>query len=108
MHRPHPRATALPSHTLAFRDRAGLLLSFYMGLSIATLCLSILTANTFAIGGSLCGAIAGATHRFPGCRAGADLSMCVQRLYALSAVAATLCGIVALVSTLISFGLSAS
>lgn len=83
-------------------------MSVYLGFSAATLGLSVLTANTFAIGGSLCGALAGATHRFPSCRAGGDLAMCVHRVYALSAVAASLCGIVALVSTLISFGLSAS
>lgn len=55
----------------------------------------------------MCAVVGACTHRFPRCRGGANLAQLVARMHTLSIVAASLCGVVALLSTLLAFGLSA-
>lgn len=85
-----------------------MLASVWLGCSVASLLLSLLSANTFAIAGSACALMGAGTLRFLRCRGGADLAASITRMHTCAAVSAFLCGIVALLSGLVAFGLSAS
>jgi hypothetical protein len=100
----------LPPSAAEEWDRAAVLMSVWLGCASATLLLSLLTANTFAIAGAACAVVGACTHRFPSCRPGGpgNLAASVNRIHTLSIVAASLCGVVAALATLIAFGLSAT
>ena len=81
------------------------------GCAAATLALTTLTGNVLGMIGSLCATLAAATHRCKCCRpamVGDDLGALVQRVFSLAVAAATLCGIVATLTLLIAFDLSAA
>lgn len=62
----------------------------------------------FGVSGATCALIGASTHRFARCRATGDFAAWVNRVHTLALVAASLSGIVALLSTLVAFGLSAA
>lgn len=85
-----------------------MVMSVWLGCAAATLLLSMISGNFFGTMGSTCALVGACTHRFPACRGGADLAACITRCHTLAVVAASLCGIIAALSTLIAFGLSAA
>ncbi|KAL4457413.1 hypothetical protein ABPG75_012278 [Micractinium tetrahymenae] len=106
-----PYLDNLPPSAEAEWDAAAVLMSVWLGCSVATLALATLTFNVLGMIGGLCATLGAATHRFPWCRPAAfagDLGALVGRVFGLAIAAASLSSIVALLSMLISFGLSAT
>ncbi|KAL4441023.1 hypothetical protein ABPG77_010454 [Micractinium sp. CCAP 211/92] len=106
-----PYLDNLPPSAEADWDAAVVLMSIWLGCSVATLALATLTFNVLGMIGALCATLGAATHRFPWCRPAAfvgDLGALVGRVFGLAIAAASLSSIVALLSVLISFGLSAT
>ncbi|PSC69010.1 UTP-glucose-1-phosphate uridylyltransferase [Micractinium conductrix] len=106
-----PYLEELPPSAAEEWERAAVLMSLWLGCAAATLALTTLTGNVLGMIGSLCATLAAATHRCKCCRpamVGDDLGALVQRVFSLAVAAATLCGIVATLTLLIAFGLSAA
>ena len=90
-------------------DAAAVTMSVWLGCSVATLVLGLLSLSSLAVAAGVCGTVGASTHRCASCRAGAtDLGTAVRRIHLLAVVAASISGVVGALGLLVSFGLSAT
>lgn len=89
-------------------DRSAVFYSVWLGVSAATLAISLLVVSLLGTAASTCATFAAATHRFQRFREGLSLADAVNRMLRLAIAAACLSIFMALASSLIVIGLSAA
>jgi hypothetical protein len=90
-------------------DAAAVIMSVWLGCSVATLAIGVLSLSILAVAAGVCGTVGASTHRCASCLAAvSDLGAAVRRIHLLALVAACVSGFVGALGLLVSFGLSAT